>query len=86
MIVKLPEQCPLTVLRLGQILLDCGLPPEGMQMLTGFPRDLGDELLTSPEYRTDLIGGGGNQTGYYHTYLGRAGAPSEVSPRSAAKR
>jgi acyl-CoA reductase-like NAD-dependent aldehyde dehydrogenase len=50
-IVKLPEQCPLTVLRLGEILLDAGLPPEGMQMLTGYPQHMGDELLTHPEIR-----------------------------------
>jgi len=50
-IVKLPEQCPLTVLRLGEIMLEAGLPPEGMQMLTGFPADLGDKLLTHPEIR-----------------------------------
>lgn len=50
-IVKLPEQCPLTVLRLGKIMLDAGLPPEGMQMLTGFPADLGDKLLTHQEIR-----------------------------------
>lgn len=48
-IVKLPEQCPLTVLRIGRLMFDAGLPPEGMQMLTGYPRDLGDELLTSPD-------------------------------------
>jgi subtilisin-like proprotein convertase family protein len=36
------------------------------------------ELLTSAEYRTDLIGGGGCQIGYFHTYLGRAGSPAEV--------
>lgn len=48
-IVKLPEQCPLTVLRLGQILLDAGLPPDAMQMLTGFPKDLGNLLITHPE-------------------------------------
>ena len=48
-IVKLPEQCPLTVLRIGELMLEAGLPPEGMQMLTGFPQDLGDELLTSPD-------------------------------------
>ena len=48
-IVKLPEACPLTVLRLGHILLDAGLPPQGLQMLTGFPADLGDELLTHPD-------------------------------------
>lgn len=50
-VVKLPEQCPLTVLRIGELLLEAGLPPEGMQMLTGFPADLGDELLTSPDVR-----------------------------------
>ncbi len=48
-IVKLPEQCPLTVLRIGEMLLEAGLPPEAMQMLTGFPQDLGDELLTHPD-------------------------------------
>jgi acyl-CoA reductase-like NAD-dependent aldehyde dehydrogenase len=50
-IVKLPEQCPLTVLTLGEILLEAGLPPSGMQMLTGFPQHMGDELLTHPEIR-----------------------------------
>lgn len=50
-IVKLPELCPLTLLRIGEILFEAGLPPEGMQMLTGFPQDLGDELLTNPEIR-----------------------------------
>jgi acyl-CoA reductase-like NAD-dependent aldehyde dehydrogenase len=50
-IVKLPEQCPLTVLEIGGIMFEAGLPPEGMQMLTGFPVDLGDELLTHPDVR-----------------------------------
>ena len=50
-IVKLPEQCPLTVLRIGELMFEAGLPPEGMQMITGFPRDLGDELMTSEDIR-----------------------------------
>ncbi len=50
-IVKLPELCPLTVLRIGEIMLESGMPPEGMQMLTGFPADMGDALLTHPEVR-----------------------------------
>ena len=50
-IVKLPELCPLTVLRIGELMLEAGLPPEGLQMLTGFPQDLGDELLTCPDIR-----------------------------------
>ena len=50
-IVKLPEQCPLTVLRIGELMFEAGLPPEGMQMITGFPKDLGDELMTSDDIR-----------------------------------
>ena len=50
-IVKLPEQCPLTVLRIGELMFEAGLPPEGMQMLTGFPQDLGDALITDPDIR-----------------------------------
>ncbi len=50
-IVKLPESCPLTLLRIGQLMFEAGLPGDGMQMLTGYPQELGDELLTSPEIR-----------------------------------
>jgi len=50
-IVKLPEQCPLTVLRIGELMFEAGLPPEGMQMITGYPQDLGDELMTNPAIR-----------------------------------
>jgi glyceraldehyde-3-phosphate dehydrogenase (NADP+) len=57
-IVKLPEQCPLTVLQLGRILLESGLPPEGIQMLTGYPRDLGDRLITHPEVAMISFTGG----------------------------
>jgi acyl-CoA reductase-like NAD-dependent aldehyde dehydrogenase len=69
-IVKLPEQCPLTVLRIGELLLEAGLPPEGMQMLTGFPADLGDELLTSPDVR--LI-----------SFTGSAGAAKVIAGKAA---
>lgn len=47
-IVKPPSKCPLTILRIGQLILEAGLPPEGMQMITGSPRDLGDALFTDP--------------------------------------
>jgi acyl-CoA reductase-like NAD-dependent aldehyde dehydrogenase len=50
-IVKLPEQCPLTVLEIGRLMFEAGLPPEGMQMLTGHPGPLGDALLTDPDVR-----------------------------------
>lgn len=57
-IVKLPEQCPLTLLRLGEILIEAGLPPEGMQMITGFPQEMGDRLLTHPEVAMISFTGG----------------------------
>jgi len=47
-IVKPPSKCPLTILRIGELILEAGLPPEGMQMITGSPRDMGDELFTHP--------------------------------------
>lgn len=50
-IVKVPELCPLTVLRIGQMMFEAGMPGDGMQMLTGYPQELGDELLTSPDVR-----------------------------------
>lgn len=59
-ITKLPEQCPLTVLELGKILLAVGLPPEGLQMITGYPGDLGDGLLTHPEIAMISFTGGLN--------------------------
>lgn len=57
-ITKLPEQCPLTVLELGKILLQAGLPPNGLQMITGYPADLGDGLLTHPEIAMVSFTGG----------------------------
>jgi acyl-CoA reductase-like NAD-dependent aldehyde dehydrogenase len=57
-IVKLPEQCPLTVLALGEILLESGLPGDAMQMLTGYPQDLGDALVTHPEIAMVSFTGG----------------------------
>jgi acyl-CoA reductase-like NAD-dependent aldehyde dehydrogenase len=69
-IVKLPEQCPLTVLRIGELMLQAGLPPEGMQMLTGFPPDLGDELMTSPDIR--MI-----------SFTGSAGAAKVIAGKAA---
>src|SRR5690242_15144660 len=50
-IVKLPEACPLTVLRIGELMFEAGLPGDGMQMLTGYPQEMGDQLLTDPDVR-----------------------------------
>jgi acyl-CoA reductase-like NAD-dependent aldehyde dehydrogenase len=57
-IVKLPEQCPLTVLRLGEILMEAGLPDDAIQMITGYPQELGDRLITHPEVAMVSFTGG----------------------------
>jgi acyl-CoA reductase-like NAD-dependent aldehyde dehydrogenase len=69
-VVKLPEQCPLTVLRIGALMFEAGLPPEGMQMLTGFPGELGDELITSPD--VSLI-----------SFTGSVGAAKRIAGKAA---
>lgn len=57
-IVKLPEQCPLTVLVLGDILMEAGLPGDALQMITGHPQDLGDALVTHPDIAMVSFTGG----------------------------
>lgn len=57
-IAKLPEQCPLTVFELGKILVEAGLPPRGLQLLTGYPHEMGDRLLTHPEVAMISFTGG----------------------------
>ena len=57
-IVKLPEQCPLTVLEIGRILLEAGLPGDALSLITGFPQDLGDGLVTHPEVAMVSFTGG----------------------------
>jgi len=57
-IVKLPEQCPLTVLELGRILNEAGLPENALQMLTGYPGEMGNALLTHPEISMISFTGG----------------------------
>jgi len=57
-IVKLPEQCPLTVLKIGEILLESGLPGGAMQMITGYPQQLGNQLVTHPEVAMVSFTGG----------------------------
>jgi len=57
-IVKLPEQCPLTVLELARILYEAGLPENALQMLVGYPSEMGDRLLTAPEVSMISFTGG----------------------------
>jgi acyl-CoA reductase-like NAD-dependent aldehyde dehydrogenase len=50
-IVKPASDTPLSALRLTEILLEAGLPPEGIQCLTGSGGEIGDLLCADPRVR-----------------------------------
>ena len=49
MVCKQTELTPMTALLLADILYEAGLPPEMFSVLTGWPKDIGDEMITNPE-------------------------------------
>jgi aldehyde dehydrogenase (NAD+) len=53
MVLKPSEKTPLTALLLADILYEAGLPPPMFSVLTGDPKTIADELLTSPD--VDLV-------------------------------
>lgn len=52
-VVKPTELTPMTALLLADILYEAGLPPEMLSVVTGWPQDIGDEMITNPDI--DLI-------------------------------
>ena len=64
MVLKPSEKVPLSALLLADILYEAGLPPLMLQMITGDPREIADELITNDH--VDLITfTGGVQIGKY---------------------
>ena len=53
MVAKPTELTPLTALVLADVLLEAGLPPPMLSIVTGLPEDIGDEMITNPHI--DLI-------------------------------
>lgn len=47
MVLKPTELTPLTALALADILYEAGLPHEMLQVVTGLPQDIGDEMITN---------------------------------------
>ena len=47
MVCKPTELTPLTCIALADILYEAGLPPEMFQVVTGWPGDIGDEMITN---------------------------------------
>lgn len=52
-VVKPTELTPMTALVLADILYEAGLPPEMLSVVTGWPGEIGDEMITNPDI--DLI-------------------------------
>ena len=52
-VVKPTELTPMTALLLADTLYEAGLPPEMLSVVTGWPKDIGDEMITNPD--VDLI-------------------------------
>jgi putative phosphonoacetaldehyde dehydrogenase len=46
-VVKPTELTPMTALVLADILYEAGLPPEMLSVVTGWPKDIGDEMITN---------------------------------------
>ncbi|HSW20473.1 MAG TPA: phosphonoacetaldehyde dehydrogenase [Ramlibacter sp.] len=53
MVLKPSEKVPLSAYFLADILYEAGLPPEMLQVITGDPREIADEMLVNPH--VDLI-------------------------------
>ncbi|MCU0950356.1 MAG: phosphonoacetaldehyde dehydrogenase [Burkholderiaceae bacterium] len=53
MVVKPSEKTPLAALVLADVLYEAGLPPPMLSVITGDPREIADELLTSDD--VDLV-------------------------------
>jgi len=52
-VCKPTELTPLTAITLADILYEAGLPVEMFQIVTGWPKDIGDEMVTNPN--ADII-------------------------------
>ena len=79
-VVKPTELTPMTALILADILYEAGLPPEMLSVVTGWPKDIGDEMITNPNI--DLITfTGGVPVGKLIAVEGRLQAPGAGARR-----
>lgn len=58
MVCKPTELTPLTAITLADILYEAGLPPEMFQIVTGWPQDIGDEMVTNEHIDVITFTGG----------------------------
>src|SRR3546814_2404799 len=58
MVVKPTELTPMTALVLADVLYEAGLPPEMFSVVTGWPRDIGLEMIQNPHVELITFTGG----------------------------
>ena len=57
-VAKPTELTPLTAIYLADVLYEAGLPPEMLSVVTGWPQDIGDEMITNPHCELITFTGG----------------------------
>jgi phosphonoacetaldehyde dehydrogenase len=72
-VLKPSEKTPLAAFTLADILYEAGLPPPMLSVVTGDPREIADELLTSPD--VDLV-----------TFTGGVAVGKAIAARAVYKR
>ena len=75
-VCKPTELTPLTAIALADILYDAGLPPEMFQIVTGWPQDIGEEMIVNDQIDIITFTGGvpvgkliASKAGYKRTAL-----------------
>jgi putative phosphonoacetaldehyde dehydrogenase len=75
-VCKPTELTPMTALLLADVLYEAGLPPEMYSVVTGWPREIGEEMITNPHAELVTFTGGvpvgkmiAEKAGYRRTVL-----------------
>ena len=78
MVLKPSEKTPLSALLLADILYEAGLPPAMLQIVTGDPREIADELIGNPHVELITFTGGVAVGKYIADHLGYRRAVLEL--------
>ena len=85
MVCKPTEVTPLTALLLADVLYEAGLPPEMFSVVTGWPGEIGEEMITNDNIELVTFTGGvpvgkhiANHAGYRRTVLELGGNSSLI--------
>jgi putative phosphonoacetaldehyde dehydrogenase len=73
MVLKPSEKTPLSALYFAELLYEAGLPREMLQVVTGDPREIADELITNPQ--VDLV-----------TFTGGVAAGKSIAAKAGYRR